>query len=237
MFEHLRLLLTSSDPATLVGSAAFAVFFIILGWRKFLPGSWNWLEVRIPLVDRIQSDVLWTFAWKAVQTLPGALVGALMVAIASGGDWKKALLGAAAGPVASLGHELLKRYKGQTGVPGTRSIPPPAAYVVLFVALAFHAQACGVFGSGGSFWPTAAKCAPSNSQAINAVADVLLQGGNYESNLEALGKRFGASAVVCIVNSLVADWSAPGKTGASPALVAAKGRGEAFLAKVGTRIQ
>lgn len=125
MLEHIRAALASSDPATLIGSAAVAVFILVLAWRKFLPSSWNWLEMRIPLIDKIQSDALWTFTWKAVQAIPGTLFGALMVALASGGDVQKTLLGALAGPVAAIGHEVLKRYKGQTGKPGNRSSPPP----------------------------------------------------------------------------------------------------------------
>jgi hypothetical protein len=105
-------LLASSDPATLVGSLACVVFLLIYCVRRFAPKVWHAFEGHLAFLNAIQSDALWSFAWKATQAIPGTLAGAAIAAVASGGDLKKALLGALAGPVASIGHEVFKRYQG-----------------------------------------------------------------------------------------------------------------------------
>jgi hypothetical protein len=238
MFEQVKVLLASSDPATLIGSAAVAVFLLILGWRKFFPASWNWLELRIPLIDRIQSNALWTFTWKAVQALPGALFGALMVALASGGDIKKTLLGALAGPAAAIGHEILKRYKGQTGKPGSRSLPPPPFVASAFIGaalgcvLALALSGCALFGANSPLWPIVTKCLPSPASIISDVTNILFAGGDYESALLVAGETHGKNAIVCAVREIVDKWGKPGISDAERARIApAYGRARAFLAK------
>lgn len=168
MLEHIRSLLASSDPATLIGTAAVAVFFLVLAWRKFFPTSWNWLEMQIPLIDRIQSDAIWTLVWKSVQAIPGAAIGAVMVALASGGDVKKTLLGALAGPVAAIGHEILKRYKGQTSKPGNRSLPPPPFAAAMIIGATLGLAAAFAL-TGCSNWKPFAK---SVDQAAIILCDV-----------------------------------------------------------------
>jgi len=175
MFEQIRGLLASSDPAIVIGSAAVLVFFAVLFWRKVFPGSWNWLELHIPLIDRIQSDAIWTFVWKSVQTLPGALIGAVMTALASGGDVKKTFLGALAGPVASIGHELLKRYKGATSKPGDRGLPPAS-----FAGAAFIGASLGLLSSCANWKPIA----KSVDQAAIILCDVF-----FSQQPQAVGLR------------------------------------------------
>ena len=240
MLESIRAALASSDPATLIGSAALAVFLLILSWRKFFPSSWNWLEMHIPLVDRIQSDALWAFTWKAVQAIPGTVFGAVMVALASGGDVRKTLLGALAGPVAAIGHEVLKRYKGQTGKPGNRSLPPPpfvsaaAIGATLGFVATFALAGCSLFGSKGPLWPVVAKCLPSPASLLSQIADVLLGGGDYESALLRYAQTAGRDAVICAVQELVDKWGRPGISATEGMRLApAYGRAKAFLAKTG----
>lgn len=238
MLEQIRSLLASNDPATLVGSAAVVVFFLVLSWRKFFPASWNWLEMRIPLIDRIQSDAIWTFVWKAVQSIPGAAFGAVMAALASGGDVKKTLLGALAGPVASIGHEVLKAYKGKTSKPGNRSLPPPplAAAIIgaaLGLAAAFALPGCSLFGPGGSVWPAVENCAPSPQSLIQRVTVILLAGGDYKAALLELAKTETKEAIVCAVQAATAELRS--KVSASPASAEAVGRGNAFLAETSNK--
>ncbi len=195
MLQQIKSLLASSDPATLVGSAAVLVFFAVLFWRKVFPRSWNWLEAHIPLIDRIQSDAIWTFVWKAVQTLPGALIGAGMTALASGGDLQKTLLGALAGPVASIGHELLKRYKGQVSKPGDRGLPPSSFAGAAFVGAGLGglvALCCLALGACAS-WQQAAK---SVDQAALILCDVFFAGQPQSVGLspEDIEKAFCSTA-------------------------------------------
>lgn len=198
MLQSIRAALASSDPATLIGSAAIAAFVLVWSWRKFFPSSWNWLEMRIPLIDRIKSDAIWTFVWKTVQTIPGALIGAAMTALASGGDLKKTLLGALAGPVAAIGHEVLKAYKGQTSKPGNRIVPPYSlSAIALCLSLGLLIPGCAAFAA---ISPWVAQAAVIISDAVNAInaAEALLPslhlGADEQAKAETLIARLRAAA-------------------------------------------
>jgi hypothetical protein len=103
-------------------------------------------------------------------------------------------------------------------------------FMGLLVALTLLSlPSCSVFGSGGSFWPAVATCAPSPAKLVAQVESILLAGGDYEHALEQQALQDGAAAVECAVKAAVDSLMA--KVGASPEQGAAAARGKAFLMK------
>lgn len=100
----------------------------------------------------------------------------------------------------------------------------------------------GVSACGRTFaWPAVAKCAEPSAQQIQDAAAVILKGpGDYKAGLEGLAVTYSAGAVVCAVNELVKQWSAPP---ARPSLMAAMQpgpeleRAQKFLASTHTVLQ
>lgn len=128
--------------------------------------------------------------------------------------------------------------------PRAPSFPPGSAAmtvigflaVVTGIALCLSLSGCGLFGSSGSVWPTVAKCAPPAQNVINSVTQILLGGGDYETQLEQLGEQYGVNVVVCVVDGLVSQWGSP-TAKLSAETLDAKGRGQAFLAHAGTKVE
>jgi hypothetical protein len=90
-------------------------------------------------------------------------------------------------------------------------------------------------------WPKLIHCTPGVSDLINVVTLILVADDQDDSRLTACGARElaelalrrGPEAVVCIVERLVEDWTAP--TGPpEPKRLAAAARGRHFLKDVGT---
>jgi hypothetical protein len=113
------------------------------------------------------------------------------------------------------------------------SIPPLAAAGLFLICLVLNG--CGLFGSGGAFWPKVEHCAPSPATLVSQVADVLAAGGDYEAALEQIALQDGKEAVLCAVQAFVS--SIGSKVGASESDSAARARGQAFLTKVGTKVE
>lgn len=135
---------------------------------------------------------------------------------------------------------------GKTLLVGAAKALPAAILLLCLGALTLTAcppgTGGGSAGSGGSssdagsLWPDVAKCAPNPGDLIGEVTQILLSGGDYETALEQEAIKDGGAAVVCAVNTLVRDWTAPGA--ARNALrTDALTRGQAFLAHVPTKVQ
>ena len=85
-------------------------------------------------------------------------------------------------------------------------------------------------------WPEALKCGPGISDLIGIVSEVLLGTTNVKKELESLALTHGTTTVVCLVEQLRSDWSAPGAA-ASPARVHGVQRADAFLSEIGTKFE
>lgn len=110
-------------------------------------------------------------------------------------------------------------------------IPPPLSMLTLCMAALVLGGGCSLLGSGGSFWPVVAHCAPTTTEIGTAVEAVLLAGGDYEASLEQLTKQFGKDAVVCAADSFANSIGA--RTAAQSA---AKARARAFVEKTETKV-
>jgi hypothetical protein len=86
---------------------------------------------------------------------------------------------------------------------------------------------------GGLNWPKALQCAaPLSQDLIDAVGGILLQDGDPSTVLEQLASELGKDgpdAVACAVAAAISGE----KVGASPKSMAARSRGEKFLADHG----
>lgn len=87
-------------------------------------------------------------------------------------------------------------------------------------------------------WPDKVECLPPVGNVLGAAASILLSGfdgDKVESGLKELGEKHGFDTVICAVESLRRDWTAPG---AAMSVERLKGiqAAEAFLVKVGTKI-
>ena len=92
-------------------------------------------------------------------------------------------------------------------------------------------------------WPDVAKCGGSVGDLVGTVTQILLNdvgqgqispGG--QQKLQQLATQYGADTVLCLVDQLFRDWTAPGAS-VNPERVAASARAQDFLAKTGTRIE
>lgn len=175
---HALLALVATNPALFVGIVSIFVFFTILAVRKFFPKAWFYLEGKLSFLTAIDNEALFAFMWKALQAIPGTLVGVLMTALASGGDPITMLLGALAGIVAAIGHEVIKRYSGQVG--------KVSAAVVLALALAFGSvslTACSAFKPAVvAQVPNDVALAFGAAGSALAIADVVV--ANYAEGIE-----------------------------------------------------
>lgn len=85
-------------------------------------------------------------------------------------------------------------------------------------------------------WPDVADCGPDTNDIIDVVSQVLFTGGNWRDKLEKLAVEHGSETVVCMVDRLQADWSAPGAA-STPERVAALARANTFLDEIGTKVE
>lgn len=97
----------------------FGIFLLVYLVRKFLPQLWLRFELHSPFVVADPQPVL-ALLHKTYQALPSVVLGAVIPAVLSGGDWKAAGIGAALGLVPPLQHELAKwikwlPYQGKLG--------------------------------------------------------------------------------------------------------------------------
>lgn len=109
-----------------------AIFLIVYLVRKFAPKAWLWFETRSPFVVADPAPVL-VALHKAFQAIPSVVLGMVIPAGLTGGDWKAALFGGLLGLLPPLKHELFKwiewlPYRGALGRVKTKSEPggPPA---------------------------------------------------------------------------------------------------------------
>ena len=131
------------------------------------------------------------------------------------------------------------------GAPSNRSAAPlkapsplkppgvPFGMLMLMCLLALPVSfvGCSLFGKGGAAWPVVQHCLPSPANLIAQVESVLLAGGDYEAALLQLAESNGKDAIVCAVESAVAELG--GKVGASESSAAL--RGKAFLKRTGNK--
>lgn len=132
---------------------------------------------------------------------------------------------------------------GQNGPPsnGGTIRPPPMPLLCLGMVL-FLALGCK--GALGPFtWPKVAHCAGNVPDLVAQVTQILLSDTGdanvtptAEQQLEQLAEKYGADAVLCLVETLVADWTAPGAAREAHRTAAAR-RGKGFLLAVGTVFQ
>ncbi len=85
-------------------------------------------------------------------------------------------------------------------------------------------------------WPKLAQCAPPVDDLIATVSRVLLQSIDVQEELTELAREHGAEVVVCLVDQLRLDWTAPGAA-SSPKRTAATTSAQDFLKAVGTEVQ
>lgn len=95
----------------LIGLIAIVVFGIVYLARKFFGKQWEAVARLIPALNFDLTPGMVILS-KAFQALPATIVAASIGAVASGGALTPTLLAALAGPLAAIGHELLKAYPG-----------------------------------------------------------------------------------------------------------------------------
>ncbi len=105
--------------------------------------------------------------------------------------------------------------------------------LVLLSVLLTTAPACEL---GPINWPNALKCGPGVDDAIGSVSEVLLGNSDVAKELESLAYTHGTDTVVCLVERLRSDWSAPGAS-ATPARANGVQRADAFLTEIGTKFE
>jgi hypothetical protein len=110
--------LAGIDPSAPWALLALCIFAVVYCLRKLFPVAWERFA-HIGILANIDPMPVVAILRKLWQSVPGQLLGVAIGAIGSGGDVKAALLGALAGIVASLSHEILKAapwipYKGST---------------------------------------------------------------------------------------------------------------------------
>jgi hypothetical protein len=199
-------------------------------WRK-IPDGWRWL---VPVVSGAATGFTQAYAANLplVAALLGAIGGAVGISIPAMG-------------INAFLTESPVRWNGSSGglspKPGAPTLPVIGFLGLLAILLV--PSSCGLItpktGTGGSdgggLWPTIAHCAPNPGDLVGEVTQALLSGGDYQKALEDLAVRYGGDAVVCMVNRLVSDWSAP-SAARNAIRTDALARGRAFLASVPTQV-
>jgi hypothetical protein len=120
MFElqYLKTLLDSVHPSLFLLTIAFALWGAQWAVRRWLPSVWEF-AANLPWIDKLslgeqltRFDLAMRKAWQAV---PSAVLGAVLMALATRGDLVDAGIGAAFGLLAPALHELLKALPGPYG--------------------------------------------------------------------------------------------------------------------------
>lgn len=116
--------------------------------------------------------------------------------------------------------------------------------VIALVMLALCA--CAKSGAGAPVqWPARVQCPASVDDLIATVSRILVGAGPPEqralgeaarAELEAQARRHGSDKVVCMIERLASDWSAP-DAAQEPLRLAAAARGRNFLQTVGVSAQ
>lgn len=196
-----------------VPSAALVatIFLSVYVLRRFFPGAWLWFEHLLGgFVDTLDPGPVLKVLLKLWQAIPGALIGAAVVALQSGLSVRIALVGTLGSLLAAAAHEVMDNYHGDVGGLAKRAPSSAPAVLSLILASSLVLTACALFGSGGAFWPVVAKCVPTPSELLVEVEAVLLAGGDYESGLEHLAEQKTKEAVECAVQAALDTWTAPG---------------------------
>lgn len=118
---------TNIDPAVPRALLVVAVLVVVYAVRKLFPRAWEEFARIVP-VPRIDPAPVLLVLSKTWQALPGTLIGALTLALSTGGDPRASVKGAVFGALAALAHEIMKAvpwipYQGKVG----GSVPPPGA--------------------------------------------------------------------------------------------------------------
>ncbi len=128
-FALVRDALASLHPSAPWVALAAAIFAIQWAVRRLRPSLWTrafgWLPEDLPEVARTSA-----------QAAPSLIAGALVPAIASGGDFREALIGALVGAAAPVAHHVLKAapgvpYRGQLAPQNARPPAPPLLLLAL----------------------------------------------------------------------------------------------------------
>lgn len=213
------------------GLLALVIFFAVYAARKLAPGLWTVVLKWVPSLGFDETPVL-ELLHKLVQSLPALVLSAVVSAIGSGGDVKKAVLLALAGPLAAIFHEVLKVLPvPYVGALGARKVPPMPTFMLAFmlvVPVGLFCSACGLFAPGKPLAPVA-ECAPTAEGLLAEVAKVLLS-GDYEAELARQALMEGQTTVDCAVQEYLRQLKS-GKVSASPERTTAREHAEAYLAK------
>ncbi len=220
--------LPAGVPTALLALLIFGVIFAV---RKLAPGLWAVLLQWVPSLGFDETPAL-ELVHKFVQSIPALVMAAVLSALGSGGNVKQAVVLALAGPLAVLGHELLKwlPFVPYLGALGQRKVPPMLMLMLCFmlaVPLVLFCSACGLFAPGKPLAPVAG-CAPSASSLLDEVGVILLSGGDYEAALAKLAADEGRAVVDCAVRALLAEWMKPAAR-TDTAHQAATARGHLYL--------
>jgi len=92
----------------------------------------------------------------------------------------------------------------------------------------------GCHPAGTLNWPKAVECLPPVESVIGSVAETLLGGGSPKQALEDLARVHGTQTIVCAVERLRSDWTAPGAA-ASPERLDGVKKAEEFLRDVDSK--
>lgn len=121
--------LTAISPELPWALLALGCFVAIYICRKFAPKLWLRFEVLSPFVVADPAPVL-AALHKAFQAMPSVLIGLVLPAVISGGDWRMALTGGLVGLLPPILHELAKwapwlPYRGELSKPKSDRKDPP----------------------------------------------------------------------------------------------------------------
>lgn len=118
------------------------------------------------------------------------------------------------------------------------NIPPLGPALALLAALSIvGSSGC----SQGFSWPKVVEsCAPAPADLIKEITSILVSdSGELNENalkeLENLGRKHSGEAVLCVVSSLVEEWT--GKVGVSKDESNGARRGQEFLKRVGSNLK
>lgn len=135
---------------------------------------------------------------------------------------------------AAAGSQLFRRAGDQP----IGKLPPPPSLPLVMLLLALGCSSCAGVKSPIT-WPQAVSCAPTVSDVIGNVTQVLYtdKGSPAISDdgvkrLETLAEKYGADTVVCLVDKLLNDWRRPGAA-MHPERLAAEARADSFLSRAG----
>jgi hypothetical protein len=188
MLEQTRSLvvwLNAVDPVLPRALLVTAVFVLVYVFRKLFPAVWELFARAVPVAVVDPAPVLLLLS-KLWQALPGALLGAVMLAIGTGGDVRAALKGALGGALAAFAHEVFKAvpwipYQGAVGKLKSPTLP----ILMLCVASVF----VSVQDLGCSTPPPKMADAVSKAEAAaygGAVAALLLLDEQEARHLDSL---------------------------------------------------